>query len=116
ELLKPLMRLAETQQLWRELAAVLDERFGDNAEPLPPEVEQTYAMRLSQIAEDRLHDPERAARAYEHASHGPEPKPPLVALERVLARSSRWADLAIVLRRQSELADDDMQSAEYLFR
>ena len=116
DLLGPLMRLAESQNLWRELAALLDERFSEAADPLPPDIEQTYAMRLGQIAEDRLADLDRAARAFDRASHGPEPRPALAALERVLARSSRSADLAAVLRRQADAAEDDPQRAEYLFR
>jgi tetratricopeptide (TPR) repeat protein len=116
ELLVPLMRLAEAQNLWRELAALLDERLADAAAPLPPDVEQTYAMRLGQTAEDRLSDLDRAARAFDRASQGPEPRPALAALERVLARGNRWAELGECLRRQAEAADDDNQAAEYRFR
>ncbi|NVB83755.1 MAG: tetratricopeptide repeat protein [Kofleriaceae bacterium] len=116
ELLVPLMRLAESQNLWRELAGLLDERLDDGAPPLPPDVEATYAMRLGQIAEDRLSDLDRAALAFGRASQGPEPKPPLAALERVLARSGRWPDLALVLRRQAEVTEEDVQTADYLFR
>ncbi len=116
ELLVPLMRLAETQNLWRELAALLDERFADGVDALPADVDQAYAMRLGQIAEDRLADLDRASRAFDRASHGPEPRPALASLERVLARSSRSSDLANVLRRQADAAEDDSQRAEYLFR
>ncbi len=116
DLLQPLMRLAETQNLWRELATLLDERFGDGVSALPPDVDQAYSMRLGQIAEDRLADLDRAARAFDRASHGPEPRPALASLERVLARSSRSAELATVLRRQADAADSDAQRAEYLFR
>ncbi|MBV8759380.1 MAG: tetratricopeptide repeat protein [Deltaproteobacteria bacterium] len=116
ELLVPLMRLAESQNLWRELAALLDERFAESADALPPDVEQTYAMRLGQIAEDRLSDLERAAKAYDRASQGPEARPALASLERVQARAGKWADLAATLRRQAEAADDDAQAAEFRFR
>jgi tetratricopeptide (TPR) repeat protein len=116
KLLEPLMRLAEAQNLWRELAGLLDERLDEAAPALPPEVEQTYAMRLGQIAEDRLHDLARAALAFGRASQGPEPRPALAALERVLARAGRWSDLAHVLRRQADVAEDDAQTADYLFR
>jgi tetratricopeptide (TPR) repeat protein len=116
ELLKPLLRLAEAQGLWRELSGLLDERLEDGAPTLPPEVEQTYAMRLGQIAEDKLSDLERASLAYGRASQGPEPHPALTALERVLARSGRWPDLAHVLRRQADVAEHDAQTADYLFR
>ncbi|MGN6107456.1 MAG: tetratricopeptide repeat protein, partial [Kofleriaceae bacterium] len=113
ELLVPLLRLAETERLWAELAARLDQLLGES---LPPDVEQAYAMRLGQIAEDRLHDPAQAARAYERAAGGPEPRAALAALERVLARASRWPELANVLRRQADATEDDAQVAEYLFR
>ncbi|HEU4612270.1 MAG TPA: tetratricopeptide repeat protein, partial [Kofleriaceae bacterium] len=116
ELLKPLMRLAESQNLWRELAGLLDERLDENAPTLPPEVEELYAMRLGQIAEDRLHDLDRAALAYGRASQGPEPHTALGALERVLARANRWPDLAHVLRRQADVAEDDVQATGYLIK
>ena len=113
ELLSPLLRIAETQNLWGDLAARLEHLLNES---LPPDVEQTYAMRLGQICEDKLGDLARAAMAFERASHGPEPRPALTALERVLARSSRWSDLATVLRRQADASDDDAHTAEYLFR
>ncbi len=114
ELLTPLLRLAEGDaDLWGALAMRLDQLLGTS---LPPELEQTYAMRLGQIAEDRLSDLEGAVGAYERASSGPEPKPALTALERVLARSSKWPELANVLRRQADASEDDTQIAEYLFR
>jgi tetratricopeptide (TPR) repeat protein len=116
ELLAPLMRLAESQHLWRELAALLDERIADGAAPLPPDVEQMYAMRLGQIAEDRLSDLDRAAQAFDRASHGPEPRPALAALERVLARATKWPELAACLRREADAAEDDAQTADYLWR
>jgi tetratricopeptide (TPR) repeat protein len=111
ELLQPLLRLAEKEDLWLPLANRLDQLLG---EALPPEVEHSYAMQLGQIAEDRLRDLARAVLAYERASGGHEPRPALTALERALARSSRWSELAGVLRRQSEAAEDDGQTAEYL--
>jgi len=113
DLLVPLLRLAETQQLWADLAMRLDHLLG---EQLAPEIEQLYATRLGQIAEDRLGNLEGAASAFERASHGPEPRPALAALERVLARSNRWVELAAVLRRQADAAESDAQIAEYLFR
>ncbi|HEY0250950.1 MAG TPA: hypothetical protein VGC41_05455, partial [Kofleriaceae bacterium] len=116
DLLQPLMRLAEAQNLWRELATLLDERLDDNAHPLPPDIDQAYAMRLGSIAEDRLNDLDRAAHAYDRGTRGPEPRAALSALERVLARGNKAADLAQVLRRQAEVSDSEGQQAEYLFR
>jgi tetratricopeptide (TPR) repeat protein len=116
ELLTPLLRLAESQNLWKELAALLDERLSESAQPLPPDVEQTYAMRLGQIVEDKLGDLDRAARAYDRAAGGPEPRPALAALERVQARAAKWGDLASTLRRESEAAEEDAHTAEFLYR
>ena len=113
ELLAPLLRLAASEQLWPALADRLDQLLG---ETLPPDVEQRYALQLGQIAEDQLRDLPRAAAAYEKASGGHDPTVALTALERVLARSSRWPELAQVLRRQADAAGDDLQTAEYLYR
>ncbi len=114
--LQPLMRLAETQNLWRDFAKLLDERLDDQDKPLPPEIEQAYAMRLGSIAEDRLNDLDRAARAFDRGTKGPEPRAALSALERVLYRSNKSAELASVLRRQADAAESEPQTAEYLFR
>ncbi len=114
DLLQPLLRLAEARPaLWQELANQLD---GLLRGALPPEAEQAYAMRLGQIAEDRLGALDRAAAAFERASHGPEPRSALAALERVLARSGRSQELATTLRRQADSAEDDAQIGEYLYR
>jgi len=112
-LLTPLVRLADSQDLWRDLAVRLDGLLG---EALPSDVEQAYAMRLGQIGEDKLDDLEAAARAYERAASGPEPRNALAAFERVLARSERWSELATVLRREADVAENDTQITEYLFR
>ncbi|MGE0395717.1 MAG: tetratricopeptide repeat protein [Kofleriaceae bacterium] len=111
--LQPLLRLAEgNPSLWPELATRLEHLL---QESLPTDVEQAYAMQLGMISEDRLQDLDRAASAFERASHGPEPRAALSSLERVLARSSKWADLAFVLRRQADAAEDDVTAANYLF-
>jgi tetratricopeptide (TPR) repeat protein len=113
DLLKPLLRLAEACALWPALADRLDALL---AQSLAPEIEQLYAMQLGEVAEDHLHDLARAALAYDRASNGNDPGFALAALERTLARSNRWRDLAAVLRRQAEASDEDARTAEYWFR
>ena len=113
--LEPLQRLADSQNLWREFAALIDERLAD-PRALPPDIDQAYAMRLGQISEERLADLDRAARAYDRATGGPEPRAALTALERVLERANKPAELAAVLRRQAEAADGDALAAEFRFR
>ncbi|MCX5746127.1 MAG: hypothetical protein NT062_26920, partial [Proteobacteria bacterium] len=71
-LLVHLDRLAQAQGMWAELALKLDDLLGKT---LSPEVEQIYAMRLGQIAEDKLANLDRAAAAFERATNGPEPRP-----------------------------------------
>jgi tetratricopeptide (TPR) repeat protein len=113
ELLRPLQRLAQSQGLWRDLAARLDQLL---TEALPPDVEQTYAMQLGEIARDRLEDVDRAVGAFERAAAGPEPRPALTALEHVLGRAGRWPELAVVLRRQADAAEDDAATATHLHK
>ena len=113
DLLQPMLRLAEgNASLWSALAERLEQILGES---LPSDVEQAYAMQLGAVSEDRLGDLTRAAGAFERASHGPEPRAALAALERVLARSSKWPELAAVLRRQADAAEDDPTAANYLF-
>ena len=116
DLLAPLLRLAEAQNLWRDLATLLDERLEDTAQPVPADIEQLYATRLGEVSETRLSDLDRAARAFERASHGPEPREPLVALARVLMRANRWLELAAVLRRQADAGRDDAETASFLYK
>jgi tetratricopeptide (TPR) repeat protein len=114
DLLSPLVRIAETQpSLWGELATRLDLLLETS---LPPETAHLYAMRLGQVAEDKLNDLDRAAAAFEKATQGPDPRPGLLALERALARAGKWPELAAVLHRQAEAAEDDTQRAELLYR
>ncbi len=112
-ILDHLVRLAMQEALWRDLAGRLDHLLGES---LSPDVEGTYAMKLGEISEDKLADLAAAARAYERAANAGEPRPALTALERVLARSNRWPDLAGVLKRQADATQDDAQIAEYLYR
>ena len=92
ELLKPLLRLAESQRLWRELAQRLDQLLG---ETLPPDVDQLYSMQLGEIARDRLDDVDRAVRAFERATSGPgrgrrSPRSRRCSSERAGGRSWPW--------------------------
>ena len=113
DLLAPLQRLADGEKLHDKLAQLLDQLL---ERPLPADVEQVYAMRLGELAEDRLADLPRGAAAFESASHGPDPRAALSSLERVLARSNKWPELALVLRRQAHASEEDPQTAEYLYR
>ncbi len=113
-LFAPLERLAGERGAWPELAAILDERLKQLADP---ELELAYATRLGQIHEDAIGDPIEAATAYRRAlAVASDEREPLAALDRVLLRSARWAELCEVLTREADVAGDDAQAADFLFR
>jgi tetratricopeptide (TPR) repeat protein len=114
ELLAPLERLAAARGAWAALTEILEERADGR---LDAELEYAYTTRLGQIYEEALGDLPKAAVALRRAaSVAPDERVPLAALDRVLARSSRWSELAEVLAREAEAASDDVAAAEFLFR
>ncbi len=114
ELFGPLERLAGERGAWPELAATLDARLGQLSDP---ELELAYATRLGQIHEDAIGDAAAAATAYRRAlAVAGDERPTLAALDRVYLRSSRWAELGEILARQADVAADDTQAADFLFR
>jgi tetratricopeptide (TPR) repeat protein len=111
ELLEPLLRLAAREGLWAALADRLDALL---RAPLPPDVDQRYAMQLGEIARDHLGDRDRAARAFDRAAQGPGASAALAALAGVLAADGKWRELAAVRRRQADSAEHDATSADHL--
>ncbi|MBZ0234460.1 MAG: hypothetical protein K8M05_19170, partial [Deltaproteobacteria bacterium] len=114
----PLERLAQARGAWAELAGMLEKRLDAGAGgALDGELESTYALRLGRIYEDALGDFERAAIAYRRAAdtHVDE-RGSLAALDRVLWRLGRWGELADVLAREADSAENDAQAADLMFR
>jgi tetratricopeptide (TPR) repeat protein len=115
ELYQPLERLAAARGAWPELAALLETRLA--AASGDPELEYAYAARLASIYEDALGDLERAAATLRRAvAVASDERVPLAALDRVLARAGKWADLAVVLQQEADAAPDDARAAELYFR
>lgn len=111
--LEPLLRLAKTTGRWADLAALLEAHLG---RALDPEVHHQVAMQLGAIYEDHVGDLAGAASAFERAASGGGERAALAALERVLMRERRFGEVAAVLRRAADAADDDALAAEHLFR
>ncbi|MCE9575633.1 MAG: tetratricopeptide repeat protein [Deltaproteobacteria bacterium] len=115
ELYAPLERLAAARGAWPELAALLETRLAAAAGD--PELEYAYATRLASIYEDALGDLERAATTLRRAAAvASDERVPLAALDRVLARAGKWAELAVVLQQEADAAPDDARAAELYFR
>ncbi|HUQ06344.1 MAG TPA: tetratricopeptide repeat protein [Kofleriaceae bacterium] len=118
QLFAPLERLAQARGAWPELAGTLEKRLdAGSGGAIDGELENTYALRLGRIYEDALGDFERAAIAYKRAAdtHVDE-RGSLAALDRVLWRLGRWGELADVLAREADAAENDAQSADLMFR
>lgn len=112
-LLEPLSRLAGATGRWADLAALLEAHLG---RALDGEVHHQVAMQLGAIYEDHVGDLAGAASAFERAASGSGERAALAALERVLMRQRRFGEVAAVLRRAADAADDDSAAAEHLFR
>ncbi len=108
-----LLRLAKITGKWAELAALLEAHLG---RALDPESHHQVAMNLGQVYEDHLGDLAGASSAFERAASGSGERVALAALERVLAKERRHPELAAVLRRAADAAEDDQAAAEFLFR
>lgn len=118
ELFAPLERLAQARGAWAELAGMLEKRLDAGAGgAIDGELEHTYAMRLGRIYEDALGDFERAAIAYRRgADTHVDERGSLAALDRVLWRLGRWGELADVLAREADAAENDAAAADLMFR
>ncbi|MEZ4360153.1 MAG: tetratricopeptide repeat protein [Kofleriaceae bacterium] len=112
-LLEPLRRVAGQTNRWADLASLLEQHLG---RALDPDVHHVVAMTLGEIYEERLSELTGAASAFERAARGPGERAALAALERVLMRQRLYPEVATVLRRAADAAEDDTAAAELLYR
>ena len=109
-----LERLAQVRGAWRELAALYEERFDA---VFDTEVQRHLALQLAALYETRLSDDAQAISRYRKALdlQGDEIVP-LAALDRLLTRSGKPADLAEILEREAQAVSQPDEQAEFLFR
>jgi len=107
-----LERLAAVNGDWAGLARVYEDRL---AATYDASLQRSVTMRLGELFEGPLGDLERALDFYRKAAETPgDEAPVLIALERVLAKLDRAAELAEVLVRKVEVTTDPLQQADIL--
>ena len=99
---------------WQRYAATLSERA---ASVFDAAVTTDLLTRLGKIAEERLHDDARAAKAYAQAAESAGDSPEiLAALDRLYSRLGDSRNLADVLERRAAVEADAAAQAELSFR
>jgi tetratricopeptide (TPR) repeat protein len=108
EFLPDLARLADEQQLWGELAKVLDEAASANQA-----LARDLRMRSAEIHRVQLASPASAAERYRRViADRPEDREALGALDELYTEQSQWAELVEVLRAEIALADAEEERNE----
>jgi tetratricopeptide (TPR) repeat protein len=107
-----LERLAAATGNWARLAEVYSERMEATFDA---SLQRSLALRLASLSENELANPARAAEFLRKAQSLPgEEAPVLSALERVLRKLGESAELAEILAREAEIADDPATQAAFL--
>ncbi len=109
-----LERLAHARNRWDELAA-LYEKILDGT--MDADLGRNYALKLAQVYEQALGDPDRAAARYKKAldTSGDEAAT-LAALDRIYEKQGKWDDLAEILNREAQSAPSGNEQAIFLYR
>ncbi|WP_053234138.1 tetratricopeptide repeat protein [Sandaracinus amylolyticus] len=109
-----LERLAAQLGAWDRVADVFAAR-GSSA--LDPEIAKNLYGRLARIAEEKLGDDARAIEAYRRSlEQVGDDEDALGALDRLYLKSQSWPDLAEVLERRVQLANDGAARIDLLVR
>jgi tetratricopeptide (TPR) repeat protein len=107
-----LERLAAATGAWKRLAEVYEERMEATFDA---SLQRSLALRLASLYEKELADLARAADFLRKALALPgEEAPVLASLESILRRQGENAELAEILAREAEVADDPGQQADFL--
>jgi tetratricopeptide (TPR) repeat protein len=109
-----LARLLERLGRFSELCALLEQRVKDT-----PDLAQRISLwsEIGRMAEERLHDPERAVQAHRAIlEEAPSHIPTLQSLARLCERTQRWSDLIWANEREAALAEDQRQVVSLLHR
>lgn len=109
-----LERLAEIQDRLEDLAQLYEQAAQDT---LDSALQHELYLRLAEIMDERLEQPERAIEFYRKAQQlNPDRFATLDALERLFSRSERWAELPGIYRRKVDLLADAGQRQQLLAR
>jgi cellulose synthase operon protein C len=109
-----LARLLERLGRYSELCDLLEQEVRET-----PDLAQRISLRseISHLAEERLHDPERAVQAHRAIlDEAPDHLPTLRSLARLCERTQRWRDLIWANEREAGLAGDQRQIVSLLHR
>ncbi len=110
--LRALARLHERAGRWEELCALLD---GEVETAREPGRRTALRTQIARIAEERLHDVDRAIAVYEAIlTEPPEAVSTLRSLARLCERAERWDALVAVRAREAALAGDQKQILDLL--
>lgn len=114
EAVQQLERLATLRNEHGELASLFEDRLQATSDP---ELVRTFALKLAALYETHLEDDARAIERYRRVRELPgDEMVALSALDRLLTKTSATSDLAEVLDREAEVADDPVAQAEFLYR
>ena len=116
-----LERLADVENIPGELTRAYEELLQGGAASVEPEIARSLAMRLGELYELRIGDEERSIIAYGKVLDGPDgdvetERVALLALDRLLSKAGRPRDLAEVLRKRADAADDAGERVTLLHR
>lgn len=114
EAVQHLERLSTLRNEHGELAAMFEERL---ASAHDPELMRLFALKLAALYETHLNDDSRAIERYRRVRELPgDEMEALSALDRLLTKTSATTDLAEVLEREAEVAENPEAQSEFLYR
>jgi golgin subfamily B member 1 len=113
--LQNIERLAMVVNRWPEVAALYDAELDRLAENPARFVE--LGLRTAQIFENQLDDVDNAIKRYKRVSDtDAENQMAIRALDRLFVQTERWGDLAKVLEREAEIAQNAEEIIEFRYR
>ena len=114
EILEALEALYGRTERWSDLLDVLRKKVQELTEPA---AQQEVLVRMAEILEGRLSQPEAAIRVYgEILELDPTHTPALAALDGLYERLGRWSELADNVGRQLSLAEDEDRRTQLMFK
>jgi golgin subfamily B member 1 len=115
ESLESLERLASLIERWPDVARIYDAEL-DKLEAEPERLVE-LGLRVAQVYEVQLEDVDSAVQRYRRVLDAdPENQNAVRALDRLFSQTERWADLADILARESEIGESPEEILEFKYR